>query len=153
VWDPPAAMEAMYCHYLPLGQAGGWLVLARVADRCGAARPIGKVTAHFGQVVDVPRAPGTMVVATFSLASPLSAQLEGVLLKPPTVSVLADGTPYRFITGTAGDDHVLSAPSALGYPTGYAPTPVRRLELTGGGWAAGHGSATITFFAVPVNRH
>jgi hypothetical protein len=153
VWDPPAAMEAMYCHYLPLGQAGGWLVLSRVVDRCGAAHPIGTVTDHFGQVVDVPRAPGTMVVATFSLASPLSAQLEGVLLKPPMVSVVADGTPYRFVTGTAGDDHVLSAPPALGYPTAYAPGAVHRLELTGGGWAAGHGSATITFFSVPVNRH
>jgi len=91
-------------------------------------------------------APAAIMVATFSLGSPLSAQLEGVLLKPP--AVYADG--YSFVTGTAGDDHVLSVPAALGYPPAFSPTPLRALELTGGGWPPGQGTVRIFFYSVSV---
>jgi hypothetical protein len=155
VWDPPTAFEAMLCHYAATGESDGWLVLTRVTDRCGPPHLIDGVTAHFGQVVRVPPAPGPgeMVVATFSIRAPLAAEVEGLLLKPPMVQLTADQTTYRFITGTAPDDHVLSVPTAkLGYPASAAPPAVRRVQLSGGGWAPGQGVVGIRFYAVGLAR-
>ena len=58
-WEPPATLEAMYCHYREIGPVGHWLLLARIpgAGRCGPATVIGSATAHFGQPVKVPAAP------------------------------------------------------------------------------------------------
>ncbi len=38
-WEPPATLEAMYCHYRQVGTVDHWLLLARVPGpgRCGAA--------------------------------------------------------------------------------------------------------------------
>ncbi len=157
-WDPPAALEAMYCHYEQIGTSEQWQVLARVADRCGEPRVIGVAKATFGQPIAVPAAKGEMELATFSLSSPLWARAEGVLLKPPQVQMttwaLAAGkaTTYRFIAGTAGDVHVLATPSSLGYSNDFAPPTVVQLQVSGGGWSLGHGSVRVTFFAVPMSR-
>jgi hypothetical protein len=60
---------------------------------------------------------------------------------------------YNFVTGTASDEHVLIVPVALGYASPFTPPTVRHLELTGGGWKAGHGTVVITFQAVNMARH
>jgi hypothetical protein len=199
-WEPPATIEAMYCHYRQIGPVGKWLLLARVGpragtggsgaagpgagagagaaagtppgaaataargaapSRCGVATVIGETTAHFGQPVSVPAAPGKMVVATFSLNSPLTARAESLALKGPEVDVTAwdstttpSGGPetYRFVPGTAGDAHVLAVPRTLGYLPAFTPPAVRKLEFTGGGWAPGQGSVHVTFYSVPLRR-
>jgi hypothetical protein len=156
-WDTPTALETMYCHYVAHGVSDHWLVLARVPDRCAVGQMIGQDTARFGQPVKVPLAPGRMIVATFSISSPLSAKAEGAVLKPPEVDLTAwvassAPTEYRFLPGTAADDHVLVAPASLGYPAAFAPRPIRQLELSGGGWAPGQGSVHVTFYAVNLKR-
>lgn len=154
-WDPPSTMEAMYCRYAARSVTDNWLVLARVPDRCGPPQLIGRATAHFGQWVAVPAAPGRMVVATFSLSTPLAARLEGVLLKPPAVTLVTGragraSLSYSFVSGTAGQDHVV-APGALGYPAGFGPAPVHELELTGGGWRAGQGTVSVSFYSLELS--
>jgi hypothetical protein len=157
-WDPPATLEAMYCHYVQFGVSEQWQVLARVPDRCRQARVLGVAKATFGQPVPVPAADGEMEVATFSLSSPLWARAEGVLLKPPQLQVTtwaqgaSEPTTYRFISGTAGDAHVVAVPASLGYSQGFAPPTVLQLEFRGGGWALGQGAVRVTFFAVPMSR-
>jgi hypothetical protein len=184
-WDPPATMVAMYCHYRQLYVSGPWQVLGRVPDRCGGARVVGRAFARFGQPIDVPVEPGDLVLASFSLSSPVLARAEGLFLKPPPVRVTTwdghrgaggggsavgsragtrtgggsavgsragTGTVYRFVPGTAGDDHVLRAPVSLGYSPTFTPPPVQRLEVTGGGWQPGQGQVTVTFRAVPLYR-
>jgi len=156
-WDPPATIEAMYCHYEQVGVSGEWQVLARVPDRCGRATLIGVANAHFGQPVAVPAANGEMELATFSLSSPLWARAEGLALKPPQLQLTTwsegTGTPttYRFIPGTAGDAHVLAVPASLGYSREFTPPTVVQLKLTGGGWALGQGAVHVKFFAVPIS--
>jgi hypothetical protein len=118
---------------------------------------IGKARAHFGQRVAVPGDFGKMVDASFSFGLPLLSKVEGVLLKPPAVylKVWSGHRPpvtYRFVTGTAGDDHVLSVPAAFGYSLPFAPPAVHELELLGGGWAPGHGSVAVTFRALSMAR-
>ena len=153
--DPPATVESLYCHYVQLPAPGPAQVLKRVANRCGQPVEVERVSAHFGSSITVPSRQGEMVTAAFSFGAPLGARLEGVLLKPPTVSLttwIGDGRPltYRFIPGTAADSHVLSAPPSLGYSADFTPAPVQRVALSGGGWNAGEGRYTVTFYAVPL---
>ncbi|HUB69039.1 MAG TPA: hypothetical protein VL984_01320 [Acidimicrobiales bacterium] len=176
-WEPPATMAAMYCHYASLAIYGRWLLLGRVPDRCGAPQLIGTTVAHFGQTVPVPTPPSTpavksgsgggagartagagtkgeIVEATFDLATPRSDQVEGFLLKPPAVWLTtggAGGQRYRFVSGTATDVHVMSAPSSLSYPAAWRPATVHEVELTGNGWAPGKGTVKISFYAVPFS--
>jgi hypothetical protein len=154
--DPPATTAAMYCHYAQVEVVGGWQVLARVPNRCGAPRLISTATAHFGQPVPVPSVPGKMVEATFSLGTPFSSEIQGVLLKAPPISIAVWGvlgsTPagYRFIPGTAQDFHVLRTPRSLGYARTFSPPGLVQIELSGGGWAKGQGTVKIAFYAVSV---
>jgi hypothetical protein len=157
-WDPPAAMVAMYCRYRQVSVSVPWQVLARSPDRCGRAQVVGRVSAPFGRPIVVPSRPGQLVLASISLSSPLLARAEGLLLKPPEVYVTTwgsrgGGTAYRFVLGTATDDHVLQAPASLGYSPAFAPPPVKRLEVTGGGWRPGQGGVVVTFLAVPMSRY
>ena len=62
------------------------------------------------------------------------------------------GTAYRFVPGTAGDDHVLPRPRLARLLPGLHPPPVQRLEVTGGGWQQGQGQVSVTFLAVPMGR-
>jgi hypothetical protein len=148
--DPPATTETVYCHYVQEGLAGPWQILERVPDRCGVEKTVSRVHSHFGVRVDVPSAHGKMVVATFTLTFPLLSKLEVAVLKPPEVFLTTwtgRGRPerYRFVTGTAADDHVLSVPTELGYSSPFGPVPIRQFELSGGGWKAGQGAVTVVF--------
>jgi len=157
--DPPSTTEAIYCHYVQVAVEKPWQVLQRVPDRCRPPVTIGKVRARFGQLVKVPNVAGRMVLARFSLAQPFLSRVEELLLKPPAVHLTIWGAPgtspvtYNFVTGTASDEHVLIVPVALGYASPFTPPTVRHLELTGGGWKAGHGTVVITFQAVNMARH
>jgi hypothetical protein len=157
-WDTPTALVTMYCHYAPVGVNDHWLVLVRVADRCGPSQMIGQATVRFGRPVHVPLAPGRMVVATFSVSSPLLAKAEGVLLKAPELDLKAWGaksppTTYRLLPDVAGDDHVMVAPSSLRYPAPFAPGSIRELELLGGGWSSGQGSVHVEFYSISLRPH
>ena len=158
--SPPATLLSMYCHYAQLAVAGPWQVLGRVHDRCGPARLVGTVRAHFGEPVAVPEVGGQLVAARFSFGLPLLSRLEGVLLKPPALSIVvrAGGgqggglrQAYRFVPGTAGDMHVLAAPASLGYSPAFTPPAVRQLELEGGGWAGGQGRVIVRFYAIGLS--
>lgn len=156
-WDSPAAMEALYCRYRQLTTSESWQVLGRAPDRCGQAETLSTVNARFGQRVKVPRAPGKMVVATFSIAAPELSKLEGLVLKSPPTYVTVwpsrgKAVRYRFLTGTAGDEHVLALPTTLGYSARFTPEPAQQLEFSGDGLSPGHGSVTITFTAVDMAR-
>ncbi len=155
--DPPTTEMVIYCHYDQLGVGGPWQVLRRVPDRCGRPAVIARERARFGEPVDVPGAPGRMVVASFSFGLPLLSKIDGALLKPPDVYLRvwgADRPPvtYRFVTGTQADDHVVSVPSTLGYAAPFAPPALKRLEILGGGWSSGQGSIEITFRALSMAR-
>lgn len=151
--DPPATMEALYCRYAQVMVSGRWQVLRRVPDRCGSPRRLSTVHARFGQPVAVPSDRGAVVVASFSFAQPLLSRLASVVLRPPAMYIqiqAADGRThrYRFVPGTAGDAHVVSAPAALRYSEPFTPLDARSVELSGDGWASGQGKWTVTFDAL-----
>ena len=158
--SPPATLLSMYCHYTQLAAAGPWQVLGRVHDRCGPARLVGTARVHFGEPVAVPEVSGQLVAARFSFGWPLISRVEGLLLKPPAVSIVVRAgagqgggrrQAYRFVPGTAADMHVLVAPASLGYSPAFTPPAVRQLELEGGGWAGGHGRVTVRFYTIRLS--
>ena len=169
-WEPPAGTEALYCHYAEVTTADYWVLLRRVPGRCGRPVALGQVTAHFGQRVSVPAAPAPadMVIARFSLRLPAGTGIENALWKAPAVYAKTWGAPargtsrrtaqlpgagtstWRFVPATAGEDHVMYAPPALGWAAGYGPAPVWQFELSGGGWQNGQGTVRAQFFAVPL---
>lgn len=156
-WDSPSAQVAMYCHYRQLKSSGGWEILARVPDRCGAVEPLSTVTAHFGQEIKVPAAtPGDLVVASFSLSAPLVVKVENIALKPPHTEVTATeaGRPvtYRFLPGTAAGQHIVRPAATLGYSPAYRPPAISTVTFSGSGWSAGQGTVTARFSAIPVKR-
>jgi hypothetical protein len=153
--DPPATLESMYCHYLQLPAPGPAQVLERVPNRCSAPVEVGRLSVPLSGRVTVPREPGEMVVATFSFGLPLRDKAEGILLKPPTMRLVvwtsgARPAFYRFVPGTAADDHVLSVPATLGYSPAFTPPDITKFTISGGGWEPGHGKITVTFYAVAV---
>lgn len=154
--DPPATLEAMYCHYVQAGVSGHWQLLRRVANRCGPPRTVGRVSARFGEPVRVPPAHGEMVTAAFSLSSPLLARAQGALLKPPPLHLTTWSGPgprsfsYRFVPGTARGPHVLAVPASLGYSPAFSPPTVRQVEISGGGWKRGQGHIEVTFYALSM---
>jgi hypothetical protein len=152
-FDPPATLESMYCHYLQLVAPGPAQVLQRVRDHCGPPVEVKRVSVPFGAPVTVPSEPGKMVIATFHFGAPLATKVDGVLLKPPITSVTlwTGGSPpasYRFIPGTAADNHVVSVPPDLGYAPAFTPRDIKKLELSGGGWKPGEGKISVTFYSV-----
>jgi hypothetical protein len=153
-WAPSSTDVALVCHYEPLGSLAAWQVLARVPDRCGPARLVRVDHAPFGQRVKVPTLRGDLVVAAFSLTSPLWARLEGWALKPPatfaTTWTPRQAVTYRFLPGTAADEHIIDIPTRLRYGSGFAPAPVKWLTMSGGGWSRGQGRFTVTFYALAV---
>ncbi len=155
VMDPPSTTEAVYCHYTQLALVKPWQVLARVPDRCGPVVTVYEVDVHFGQPVRVPVVPGKIVVASFTLSTPLVAKVEGDLLKPPDTYLVAWDRPggrvtFRFVPGTAGDDHIVSVPASLGYSAAFTPADIHQLEISGGGWKAGQGSVKVVFRAMSL---
>ncbi|MGH9106960.1 MAG: hypothetical protein ACRDZX_14235, partial [Acidimicrobiales bacterium] len=154
--DPPATTEALFCHYTQIASAGKWQVLRRAPDRCGHPVTLETALVHFGERVRVPKAPGKMVVASFSFSSPLLAALEGVALKPPEMHLVTWGrdrrrVTYRFLPGTAADEHVVNTPRALGYSPRARPGHVSQIELEGGGWAKGQGNLVVRFSALSMS--
>lgn len=153
-WDSPSAQVALYCHYVQVGTSGPWQVLARVPDRCGQPRYLSQAEGRFGQRIRVPDPKGDLVVASFSLSTPLTATLEAIALKPPQTQVIAwaqgKSTTYRFLPGTAPSLHIIGTRGAIGYSSPFTPPTISAVAFSGGGWAPRQGTVRVTFFAIAL---
>jgi hypothetical protein len=154
--DPPATTEALFCHYTQELVDRRFQVLQRSAGRCGRAVEVEAVQSHFGEQVRAPAVPGKMVVARFYFSLPVLSKVKDFFLRPPFTYLTVWGdrgtaTTYRFVTGTAADDHVLNVPASLGYAPLFTPPPIRALEFSGAGWARGSGALRVVFYAVPLS--
>jgi hypothetical protein len=153
-FEPPGTWFTMMCRYAQLDATPQWQVLSRVAYRCGPLRPIGRVTATFGEKVSVPPAPaGDAVVARFEdLPLSIGYKLSAVLFKPPTASIATSAGRYRFIIGTAADLHLLRPSSSTAYSAPFAPPSIAWFDLTGAGVHPGLGRYEVDFYSVRVGR-
>lgn len=155
-FDPPATQLAIECHYRQVMTSTSWQLLEHTASRCGALHPIARRHVTLGQWITVPHVgPGETVVATFALPSSPLDLLEGLVYKSPAFFIktrVASGavSRWRFVSGTAGDPHVCTGATTLGYSAGFGPDSIRALSLT---MDSGHaaGQVTVSFFTVRVH--
>jgi hypothetical protein len=148
-WDPPAQARALLCNFVPLVTTKRWQLLARVGDRCGAARPIGGADAAFGESVAVPAAgPGEVVFARIDGADVEGLErLRAVLLRAKLRhAVVNESKAWRIVPGTASDGLLLRGDPRLAVGGVFSLIPqARTIELTGAG-----GDLRFEFFRMEV---
>jgi hypothetical protein len=125
-WDPPEQARAVLCNFAPLYSSRRWQVLGRTADRCGAPRAIGAISAAAGEAVPVPRPrPGQAVFVRIGGAGVSGLEkLQTLAFHARTRHLVVDGSRrYRLIPETAGDGLLLRAGRGVAEPGPFAPTP------------------------------
>lgn len=155
MFESPAHMLALVCHYESVAVDGAWQVLRRGEDRCGDPVPAGGERLAYGAYSTAPPVAGDQVlVARFTELDPLPGdRLRTLLLKPsPLILRGARDDPaqtWRFVRGHAANPHAVNLPDCLGWdPRFLAPEPSRELTLSPtdvpapGGW-------TVTYEAIP----
>jgi hypothetical protein len=157
VFDSPAAMRAMLCHFRSCGSRGRWQVLARAADRCGAPAEIDEVTARFGEAIPIPDPPDSRSAV---VAEVDGVQVDGlerfvtIVYRSELRAIKFDGArDYRLVSGTASDGLVHSVPGARDIPTAFAPAnlPAESISLIkGAGPKAADGEVTVRFLSMPI---
>lgn len=148
----PTAQLTTLCHYEQLEASNDWQLLVRVANRCGRLVAIRTMNVGFGSAVTVPTVPpGDAVVASFrGVGSSLVYRAENFLLKAAAIEMQTPGGDYRFVAATAGDLHVLSAPSALGYTASFSPPPISSFSITERDIFSNTGTYRVTFYEMSV---
>lgn len=135
-WESPSYQVALTCNYTAPLQSGRWVALRR-DDAAGCGKPvlIGEVEVSPGALIDVPepRDDSSLVVARFEVARKPVPATVGLLLRPlhyPTVEI--DGFRFRFVPGTAGQDHLVSSIGVRGgLPVLWGTFSLRRIAFSG----------------------
>jgi hypothetical protein len=118
VWEPPAAMLALLCHFTEIGRAGDWQVLARTADRCGAPQPIATLRSDGALPITLPSpAPGTVMIAEVHGLGIGTLERLGTLFGRARIRTLTinDAETFRVVPDTLGDGLLLDAPANADY--------------------------------------
>jgi hypothetical protein len=146
-WDSPSYNVTLTCSYETLGEPAEWQALERTSNACGQPRLISEKLLHARGTTVVPTAqnPNDLIVATFDYPNSTIEQLGTFLLTPsrrPTV--VLDGSPYRFVPGTASQEHLVHVPATIAkrgianagldirrisFPNAGGPVRVRFYEL------------------------
>lgn len=152
-YESPAAMIAMLCNFRALHTTEQWQVLGRVPDRCGEPAPIGSAQGTYGTNIAIPSAPpGSIVFGRVEGVEDTGLRaLVSTLTRPEVRQVQFDGGPTStFITGTAGDGLIFSAPPEIDFPAPFAlaPNAAQVTFLLNGG--AADDPITIDFYAMAV---
>jgi hypothetical protein len=158
-YDTPAATLAMLCNFRPAMTAARYELLERTADRCGAPRPIGSITAPYGRTVPVPKAPhpNEIVLARVHGLSPsIVERLWTLAYRAVARYVTFDHSrTYRLVAANAGDGLILSAPSRIDYPAPFRLAPdARSVAFEKQDTVAGpSGSVRIDFYVMPIRPY
>jgi hypothetical protein len=142
-WESPAAMLALLCNFTEVARGGGWQALARVPDRCGAARPLTTLHTTLNRTVVLPAAPpGQALVADVEgLGTSFGERLASLIARVGPRSVAIDGRFYRVPADSSGDGLVIGVPANADY------APPFNLDMrphTFSARMAGHGNQAVT---------
>jgi hypothetical protein len=113
-WEPPSATLSILCHYRSGQEMTGWIVLQHLErSRCGEPESAGSAETTMGETFRPPAAmPATLLVARFSgIADGPADRLLATAFRAPEIQVeTANSRSWRFLQGTQGSWHVISAP-------------------------------------------
>jgi hypothetical protein len=132
LFDSPAGLRSMLCHYTAIDTTIRYEVLTRVPNRCGGPQLVKSVKAHWGQLVTVPPPPAAndLLFVRVSGVAPEGLEKLWTLLwhAQPRVIALKSGAAtsspeYRLVPDTAADGLLMLVPSAADYPRPFALSP------------------------------
>jgi hypothetical protein len=155
IWESPAAMLSLLCHFTEVAHSGEWQTLARVPNRCGAPRPLETIHSSLGATIALPSPPpGAVLVAAIEGVQVAGwERLETLFTRARARFVTVNDTSalrFRVPPGTAGDGLVLAVPYGSDYaaPFNLNMDP-RTLRVD----VEGHGSGAIAvrLYAVPIH--
>ena len=153
-FESPAAQVATLCHFRAVSTTAAWQVLARVPDRCGPERTLGRVDAAYGDTVRVPPArPGEAVITRVEGAQVGGLErLQALLYRADIRQISVNGKPpFRLIPGTVADGLVVAVPPRADFPAPFGlGLQARTLQVTRGTSPEQDGELTYAFSAVPV---
>ena len=147
-FESPAAQLSLICNFRPkVLTPDGWQVFERRPDGSGCASPtsVASLDANLGHSVTLPAMPeDAVVVATFSgLDRSLTESVRDSVLRAPkywfVLSSPDPGEPaHRFVSGNAGQPHVVSLPACLRNAWGtYDTRTFQAFDLRGTEWPNG----------------
>jgi hypothetical protein len=149
IWESPEYQVAMTCNYDHVIAEGAWEVLhASSGDRCREPVLLEEQTLAPGETGHVPRprSPTSLVVVRLDYpVSPLHALITTALKPLHLSSVLVDGAKYRFISGTAGQPHLLSVPGE------NVSVPNAGLDLRSIVFPNADGTVVARYYEIPIN--
>jgi hypothetical protein len=151
VWESPAAMLSLLCHFAEIGRDGPWQVLARIPDRCGRPRVIADVDSTHPNPITLPAPPPGMVV----LAEVHGLQVRGLerlrtLFGRASIRTLTinGSASFRVVPDTLTDGLILDVPTAADYA---APFKLSLSARTLSASIAGKPAAfSVTLIGVPI---
>lgn len=149
-FDPPAANLATICGYEVVDTEPGFQLLHAVPNRCGPPQVVERRRVGFGDWVDTPQvSDDELVVARFSgVGSSLADRIRTLLLRGPRYDVGVDSDVFRFVPGTQGSWHVLSAPSCVDLTGTRQPVGRFRIAPRSGGAGGGY---EVELARIPVD--
>jgi hypothetical protein len=154
--EAPETMLTMFCRYQPAATVGGWQLLRRRADRCGAPRRLGSVRTRIGEHFAVPHGSGRGIVLMDLHELPTSAweRLRTLLFRRKDLYTIVNGSAiFRVVPGTATGPTIVRIPDARDYPGIFAlsvdATSIAFFDDWSGGGAPGP-AFTVDFYEVPV---
>lgn len=155
-FESPATTLEMLCRYEELAASDRWQALGRTGASCGAAEPLGTVTAPAGTPVAVPAEgrPGRFVVARVTgFPDGLADRLRALLFRADEWYVeIPDRGRFRFVPGTADDGLLLAVPAEVAaHPRFAFGPPIRSLTVEAGRYGT-ESDAPLTweFLSVPL---
>jgi hypothetical protein len=119
IWESPAAMLALLCHFKEIGRGGQWQALARIPDRCGRPRLLGTVhsSGHDATLQVPPAPPGSVLIAqVHGLQIGARERLETLFTRAAVRALIVNGTnKYRVVPDTLTDGLILDVPAYADY--------------------------------------
>jgi SGNH hydrolase-like domain, acetyltransferase AlgX len=154
IWESPAAMLSLLCHFTEIAQEGEWQALARVPNRCGAPYTLAVIHSSLRRTIALPSPPANavMVAAIDGVQVAGWERLETLFTRAAPRYVTVNGTSdlkFRVPPGTAADGLILWVPHYADYA---APFNLNMNPHTLRIAIHGHrsGSITVRLFAVPI---
>ncbi len=155
VFDSPLALRELLCGFSPVITTDRYQLLERAGDRCGAERPLGTVTAAYGEEVAVPSAgEGEAVFARIDGAGGDGIERARTFAYREAMrTVTLNGTTTtRFEPTVAPGGILLSVPPGADLPPPFGVgLDVDTIAIDSeGGLATSDGPLRIEFVAVPI---
>jgi hypothetical protein len=151
-WESPAAQREMLCHFRAPTIIGRWVLLDRIAPRCGAPRALATVRAKLGRPAAVPPAPNASSVVFVRIDGIAVSGLErlrtALYRALPRAITLDGGRVFRLVPGTAADGLVLRVPQRADFPAPFAlDQGTNTLTVTRG---VTRGDIRLRFYSMPI---